>query len=299
MTGPCSICGAQAKFENAFGAGLSKFNCIRCGNVEITGMLEAVLNNSEYKDKKYLLMGISRYRTENNLTPIEFSSSNIDTIEDEYYVPRNVAQKLNLILRYLAKKTDYAGKTVKAKPGIDYPISFSKNENEYAFFLKQLESLGYIERYGVEKDILLTVYGWNKIEEINTQVIDKKQGFIAMWFNDELKEVYENGFRKAIKDSEFEPMRIDIKEHNNKIDDEIIAEIKNSAFLIADFTGQRGGVYYEAGFAKGLGIPVIWTCKKDEIDKVHFDTRQFNHITWEKTEDLYIQLINRIKATIK
>jgi hypothetical protein len=42
--------------------------------------------------------------------------------------------------------------------------------------------------------------------------------------------------------------------------------------LVADFTGQRGGVYWEAGFAQGLGIPVIRTCKSDELWKLHFDT---------------------------
>ncbi len=36
-------------------------------------------------------------------------------------------------------------------------------------------------------------------------------------------------------------------------------------FMIADFTGHRGGVYFEAGFAHGLGIPVIWTCREDQL----------------------------------
>ena len=56
-------------------------------------------------------------------------------------------------------------------------------------------------------------------------------------------------------------MRIDQKEHLNRIDDEIIAEIRRTRFLVADCTqgetGPRGGVYYEAGFAHGLKIPVV------------------------------------------
>ena len=62
----------------------------------------------------------------------------------------------------------------------------------------------------------------------------------------------------------------------------------------------RGGVYYEAGFAKGLGREVVWTVKKELIDKnlVHFDTRQFNHIAWETTEDLRKKLSQRIVATL-
>ena len=54
--------------------------------------------------------------------------------------------------------------------------------------------------------------------------------------------------------------------------------------MVADFTygddGERGGVYYEAGFAHGLNIPVFFTCQKGFLEKIHFDTRQYNHIEW-------------------
>ena len=33
--------------------------------------------------------------------------------------------------------------------------------------------------------------------------------------------------------------------------------------MVCDLTGYRGGVYFEAGFASGLGLPVIYTCRKD------------------------------------
>ena len=55
---------------------------------------------------------------------------------------------------------------------------------------------------------------------------------------------------------------------------------------MGDFTGQRGGVYFEAGFAMGLGLPVIWLVRKDEVEKLHFDTRQYAHIAYESAEDL-------------
>jgi hypothetical protein len=72
--------------------------------------------------------------------------------------------------------------------------------------------------------------------------------------------------------------------------------------LVADFTqgesGARGGVYYEAGFAHGLNLPVIFTCREDAIGKVHFDTRQYNHIVWETVEELRDKLAKRIAATV-
>ena len=49
--------------------------------------------------------------------------------------------------------------------------------------------------------------------------------------------------------------------------------------LSSDFTGNRGGVYYEAGFAHGLGLPVIFMCR--DGDELHFDVRQYNCIFWK------------------
>jgi nucleoside 2-deoxyribosyltransferase len=88
------------------------------------------------------------------------------------------------------------------------------------------------------------------------------------------------------------------KEHADKIDDEIIAEIRRSAFLIADFTGHRGGVYFEAGYAMGCGLPVIWTCQKDDIEKLHFDILQYNCIDWGEPSELRKRLQKRIEALL-
>ena len=59
-----------------------------------------------------------------------------------------------------------------------------------------------------------------------------------------------------------------------------------------------GGVYYEAGFAFGLGLPVIYTCREDMVDKIHFDTRQYHHTVWKTAEGLRESLKNRIVALI-
>ncbi|QOJ22298.1 MAG: nucleoside 2-deoxyribosyltransferase [Gammaproteobacteria bacterium] len=126
----------------------------------------------------------------------------------------------------------------------------------------------------------------------------RKQAFVAMWFDKTMDSFYQNGIKLAIEADGTKCMRIDLHEHNNKICDEIIAEIRRSNYLVADFTGNRGGVYYEAGFAYGLGIPVIWTVHQNDLASVHFDTRQYNHIVYETEEQLKERLLNRIKATI-
>ena len=120
-----------------------------------------------------------------------------------------------------------------------------------------------------------------------------------MWFNEEMGNVFEEAIKPAVELSQkYKAVRVDLIEHNNKICDQIVAEIRRSKFLVADFTGDRGGVYFEAGFAQGMGLPVIWVVREDWVDKLHFDTRQYNHILYKTHEELYEKLKNRIEATI-
>jgi nucleoside 2-deoxyribosyltransferase len=138
------------------------------------------------------------------------------------------------------------------------------------------------------------------VAALQRQRPENPQAFVAMWFNPETDDAWKNGFYPAIKCARYHPMRIDSKEFNNKIDDEIVVEIKRSHFLVADFTGHRQAVYFETGFAMGLGLPVIFTCHKKYLKKCDFDTRQYNHIVWEweSLDDLRKRLRNRIVATI-
>ena len=125
-----------------------------------------------------------------------------------------------------------------------------------------------------------------------------KQAFIAMSFDDSMKTARKS-IVKAVEDSGYKAMLIDIKEHNNQIVPEIYREIEESEFVVADLTGQRGGVYYEAGYAVAKDKPLILSCKKSTEEKPHFDVAQINTIFWEDEGDLYTRLAKRIKATIK
>lgn len=125
-------------------------------------------------------------------------------------------------------------------------------------------------------------------------------GFCAMWFSDEVRPIWTDAIEPAIRASGYRPVRIDGVEHNNKIDDEILANIRRARFIVADFTGERGGVYFEAGFALGLGRQVVWTVREDFLSKVHFDNRQYNFLVWKSDDlpDFQRRLQLRIEATI-
>ena len=173
--------------------------------------------------------------------------------------------------------------------------------------------LGYLERRGFVypadtlvpqqgiRSYSVTVEGYARVEQVNNPTVSR-QAFIAMWFDSSMDSIYEQGIAPAIAANGYDPKVINRDPTIDKIDDAIIAEIRRSKFIVADFThgeqGARGGVYFEAGYAMGLGIPVIFTCRNDMTDKLHFDTRQYNHIVWNNAEELKQKLEERIAARI-
>jgi nucleoside 2-deoxyribosyltransferase len=79
--------------------------------------------------------------------------------------------------------------------------------------------------------------------------------------------------------------------------------LRTSRFVVSDLSYQNNyGAYWEAGFAEGLGRPVIYTCRKEEWDerKTHFDTNHLNAIIWDpdKLDDAALRLTATIRATL-
>ena len=250
-----------------------------------------------------------------------------DTIKDaEKCRPLPVDERADRLLRFLETLERYPG---SGFPQIDYssnPKNFllalswiessvgtgniEKQREEIEFFAAYLQKQGWIEdrpsnpnRWSRRKRLFrLTMRGHARLTELREVHKPSVRAFVAMWFGESMHEVYEIGIDPAIRGAGYNPVRIDRKEHANKIDDEIIAEIRRARFVVADFThgeeGVRGGVYYEAGFAQGLGIPVIFSCREDMIKELHFDTRQYNHIAWNNPEELRDRLLKRIAAIL-
>ena len=235
----------------------------------------------------------------------------------------SVHERSDRLLNYLSDLTSVVGEYVVLGTPAPEPDAFggrplsegpthwsamawseSIESSELQFLLEYLLERGWIkgQRQGQGMGYFAVTFdGYGHIADQATRV-DSSSAFVAMWFDNSLAEAYEQGIKLAIVGAGFSPVRIDQKEHINKIDDEIIAEIRRSRFLVADFThgedGARGGVYYEAGFAHGLGIPVIFICHEDALETLHFDTSHYSHIVWTTPEDLREKLKNRILAVI-
>ncbi len=69
--------------------------------------------------------------------------------------------------------------------------------------------------------------------------------------------------------------------------------------LLADLTHDNEGAYWEAGFAEGLGKPVIYTCEREKFKemKTHFDTNHHLTVIWDKGDPS--KAAEELKATIR
>jgi hypothetical protein len=147
-------------------------------------------------------------------------------------------------------------------------------------------------------NIKITAKGWRHVEKILKSFRSNKS-FIAMSFSLTDRDRVQDAMERACRENGFEGQTVDREEFNGAITDKIIAMINSAHFVISDFTENKHGVYYEAGYAAGLGKTVIYTVNKDHIANLHFDTRHLNHVVWDNYDDLFEKLNYRIKATFK
>lgn len=138
--------------------------------------------------------------------------------------------------------------------------------------------------------------------------MDHLRCFVAMRFDEpQTDTVYDKLIQPALREQGIEPIRIDRVEHNDNIDVRIIQEIEGCDLALADLTFARPSVYFEAGYAAGRSVPVIYTCRKDHfkpqtedthgILRVHFDLQMKNIIPWSDESD--VRFAKRLAARIK
>jgi hypothetical protein len=218
-------------------------------------------------------------------------------------LPKKLADRLDNALLEAARKSERYGGWVSFGEA-DWLRLYCPDINEARFYFSELESRSLINDYQPFADnetmFKLSSTGWQLAEEIEEGRIGigLRQAFIAMAFRKEGREERQQGLQKGIRDAGYIDFIVDGVEFTGKIDDRIIAEIRKCRFVVADLTYHRPNVYFEGGFAEGLGKPVIYTCHASQIKKCAFDKRQENIILWSDADDLGRRLKNRIEASI-
>ncbi len=292
--GQCVICSQPVETAGRVDTGDEfYFECALCGSFTLTGTaLELAPDLSEEEKAKF--RGWVHDQNVLNAVPT-ISSETLKTIKS-VRVP-SFAEKADRLLLRLVSKTSRLGQRVALGPELIGPI-YGNSVQEVGYVAEYLEAKSQLKKLPGGGEFRVTPEGYIRADELRFHERSSSQGFVAMWFSDDLRDVYDSGFAKGIQGAGYDPFRVDRHEHANKIDDEIIAQIRRSRFVVADFTGHRGGVYFEAGFALGIEMPVVWTCRKDDLSELHFDIRQFNCIDWDAPDDLATRLQVRIEALL-
>jgi len=239
---------------------------------------------------------------------------------DEYFhslnYPKDIAERMDFLLLSLFKMQTEDGKRMylNLMEEKNWASNYFKNKEECFFYFKGLDEDNLIKLYdngygdrGVSYSI--THKGLLKATEILKeskqdksfpQKSDSDSCFIAMSFDPEVFKI-RNIIKTIVSKNGYRPIIIDEENISSEqtIPEAIRNSIKNSKFLIADFTKQSRGVYFESAYAIGLGKPVINTCLKEDFNSSHFDVKQLQHILYDNEEDLKFKLDQKIKSWIK
>jgi hypothetical protein len=171
------------------------------------------------------------------------------------------------------------------------------------WLLEQQEAQNLLENRGQEGSTILLrlrMDGWRRYEALKRAQVETRTALMAMQFgDDELNRAVKDCFAPAIKRAGFELRVLTEKQPAGLIDDQLRVALRTSRFVVADLTHGNNGAYWEAGFAEGLGRPVIYTCRKKEWHekKTHFDTNHLVTIIWESSD--LIGAAERLTATVR
>jgi hypothetical protein len=130
---------------------------------------------------------------------------------------------------------------------------------------------------------------------IETQ-IQRGYAFIAMPIdkdNHELVDVLD-AIKEAAAKCGVTAERVDEVESNDRITDRILESISKAEFVIVDLTKERPNVFFEAGFAHGIGKIPIYIARHGT--PIHFDLKDYPIITFRNMKELKEGIIKRLTA---
>lgn len=283
------------------------YSCPACGDFFFTSSLLASLDslkNSTRNGATKISHAIRSMQSSN-----QGSELYVETVEE--ILSRELPQpheQVDLFIRWLAENGEDPGKTIWITPATHGPIIGATSDEGFALIIdylfdqelvigNQSEAMGQPGR----AHIALSMNGWSHYNGLKTGSSSYRKAFMAMKFGDQvLNNVLERVFKPAVKDTGFDLLKLDDNPRAGLIDDRLRVEIQSADFILSDLTHDNLGAYWEAGYAEGLGKPVIYTCERSKFDSkkgTHFDTNHHLTIIWDDSDPA--ACADQLKATIR
>jgi hypothetical protein len=317
----CPICALRATHEPkderpealaALRPAAWRIRCSRCGEYGISDVDREVLlgrppaaapEAAAYPlDRLHLVSGYLRELTIAGHGGLAITAESARAMADA--APRAVPDRANRLLLNLAGRSTFAGERTWIDAESDYAMAYAANGQELMFLIHYLIQDGLLDGPPVMSDppifnwAAVSLKGWARVEQLRSRSTSFSQAFVAMTFDPALAWIYTQGIEPAVRDAGYQPLILSRQEHADRVDERIVLELNRSRFVVAEFTQHRPSVYFEAGYAVGRGLPVIWTCREEDYEQAHFDTRQYNHIVWRTGDELRERLYTRIKVVV-
>jgi hypothetical protein len=279
------------------------YNCKRCGGF----VLQDELNDGKLKDlsnrQRSILSHRLRRMQRSKAPPPEILGSLLPKADDPLPSP---AEQADSLILWIGDHQDSPAEALNVSlPDVSAYIGAAiagSNQGSALMWLLQQDPVNHLLE-GKRGIVQLTMAGWQRYEALKRAEPESRRAFMAMKFgNTELDGVVNKHFKPAVARAGFEFRDMTDGQPAGLIDDQMRVALRTSRFVIADLTDENNGAYWEAGFAEGLGRPVIYTCRKKEWDegKAHFDTSHLNTIVWDpgNLEDAATRLTATIRATL-
>ena len=231
----CPLCDKDAS-SFPYGDTYYRFECQCCGEFIISDPLKLTVDakhmGKEFLENKYLLSGAVRWNTERKLELITLKTDNVGQYASQYK-NLQIRDKISMFLNYLKLKSKYIGQEIEICLDDDYPIAFCKHVAEFSYLLNYLRELGLVKQIADQALMQITPNGLEWLEKHENINVNSSKAFVAMWFDKKLDLAYNKGIKPAISSAGYDPIRIDLKETIGKVDDEIIAEIRQRRHFVS------------------------------------------------------------------
>jgi hypothetical protein len=217
-------------------------------------------------------------------------------------------EQANELILWLGRNVKEPGRKIELASSKHRTLVGARSVEGFSFVVEHLGVSGFVTVgwirvvSGVVAEVALTFKGWEKYYDLERGTSESKKAFMAMKYGDaDLNDMFVSVFQPAVAQTGFRLERLIDRPKAGLIDNRLRVEILSSRFLVADLTHGNAGAYWEAGYAEGLGKPVIYMCEEsvfnDKDKGTHFDTNHHHTVLWRKGN--HNETADDLKATIR
>jgi hypothetical protein len=230
-------------------------------------------------------------------------------IQEGFYLPTPAQQATNII-RYIGDRVTNEGEPIDVLPR-EFSAVVGSPSKAFAYdLLIELINRGLVTASTLAtfegkhiQDTSLTLSGWHEYEDEKKGNFSGSYGFIALKFGDPVLDPFLRDYIKpAVQEVGYDLVDLRDVARAGIIDNLLRVQIRDSAFVLVDLTHENAGAYWEAGYAEGLGKPVLYLCERTKFDerKTHFDTNHCTTVLWDvsETEKFRAELIATIRRSL-